>query len=387
MKKIFVVTLALACCITLCSCYSLYVTSNLMSADNPMLSHSVNVYEEEAHEYEGDDETEYAEQELEVEQEEPKVYFEGFDVTLEEGTYDAPAHLSFVGNEGASVYYAFSDGELTEDGEITGIPWDGSEIPLPAGTFTLRAMCLDGEGNTKTILRSYTVNRNYSLINYEDVAQNGYFDYVVIRDIRDLVYVFDRFTGELEEVKKFPEANAISHIVARSNVRSTRDEMGAELYDKIMGTVPAGAAQSVKKQVVKDELYVFVKNYDALDGMLYSYIDGEQSGEEREYSVFYPDNTAYAIPEEYATVQVGDVTLHSTAIIGNYVFCRDYDSQMSYIHDLNTGETVENNVIAQGSATLVGVTSNAAYYKFVEDGYYSCTRVDYDEIGSLFFGR
>ncbi len=380
MKKLLVLMLVAVCCISLCSCLTLVSTKSMMSAREEEFSNMESKTQEEY-------ENEYDEPAVEPEYDEPEVYFEGFDVTLAEGEYAPPATVSFTGNEGGTVYYAFADGKLMTDGEPTGILWDGNDISLPAGTFTLRAMCIDAEGNSRTILRSYTVNRLAAHTGYEDVAQNGYFDYVVIKDENDKVFVYDRFTGEHLETKKFPITKSISHIIAESRVRSTRDEMGADLYDKIIATAPAGAVGSIKETVVKDELVVYVSNYDALEGIRYTYIDGIADEEEMEYAITLPDKDTYAIPEEYRVIATEKGELLASAVIGNYIFCRDTEAEKDYVHDLNTGETVEDVFLAERWTVLKGTTSNAVYYQYVDDGKYNCRRVDYDEIGSVFFGR
>lgn len=380
MKKLLALMLVAVCCISLCSCLTLVSTKSMMSAREEAFSNMESETEEEY-------ENEYDEPAIEPEYDEPEVYFEGFDVTLAEGEYASPATLSFTGNEGGTVYYAFADGKLMTDGEPTGILWDGNDISLPAGTFTLRAMCIDAEGNSKTILRSYTVNRLAAHTGYEHVAQNGYFDYVVIKDENDKVFVYDRFTGEHLETKKFPITKSISHIIAESRVRSTRDEMGADLYDKIIATAPAGAVGSIKETVVKDELVVYVSNYDALEGIRYTYIDGIADEEETEYAIILPDKDTYAIPEQYRVIATEKGELLASAVIGNYIFCRDTKAEKDYVHDLNTGETVEDVFLAERWTVLKGTTSNAVYYQYVDDGEYNCRRVDYDEIGSVFFGR
>ena len=73
------------------------------------------------------------------------------------------------------------------------------------------------------------------------------------------------------------------------------------------------------------------------------------------------------------------------SFVGDYYFCSNLDGDAHYVYNSVTGEFVEDKLLsANRYHELAGVTSNAAYYRVIEDGHNICKRVSYSEIEDMF---
>ena len=369
MKKnvLAILTLVLVS-LMLCSCLSSAVMMNQIkdevekNADNIEAQESVPVVEPE------------------------KIYFENFAMTVEGGTYDAPVTVSFTGTEGGSVYYTFSN-NLFEDGNIVGVAYNGEGVTLPTGTFDLKAVCVDSEGNrSKVISNEYTVSRPFANNDLGEVVECGYYDFVVVRDVKDSIYCYDRFTGTINEIKKF--IGDIDYIVTESRVTNNR-EVNPELYDKIMEVASADVAANFATEFVEDSLYVFSRHNGVHDNTSYIYRGGELKVDDEEISFTYlAGRNEPRFPETMPEIIHEGEKLAVKSFVGDYYFCNTADGSAHYVYNNATGEIAEDKIIAENRfQQLAGVTSNAAYYRVIEDGYYLCKRISYEEIENMFFAK